>query len=116
VQYVSAHGTGTPENDGIETTAVKGVFGEQADRVCFSSIKSMTGHLIQAAGAVELIACVLAIRDGKVPPTINLKTPDPECDLDHVPNAARDLSGKAAASMSACPTPSGSAGRTTRSA
>lgn len=93
VQYVSAHGTGTPENDGIETRAVKGVFGDQASRVCFSSIKSMTGHLIQAAGAVELIACVLAIRDGKVPPTINLQTPDPECDLDHVPNEARDLSG-----------------------
>ena len=94
VQYVSAHGTGTPENDGIETKAVKGVFGDQAGRVCFSSIKSMTGHLIQAAGAVELIACVLAIRDGKVPPTINLRHPDPECDLDHVPNAARDLSGE----------------------
>lgn len=91
VQYVSAHGTGTPENDGIETTAVKGVFGPQAPRVCFSSIKSMTGHLIQAAGAVELIACALAIRDGKVPPTINLKEADPECDLDHVPNEARDL-------------------------
>jgi 3-oxoacyl-[acyl-carrier-protein] synthase II len=94
VQYVSAHGTGTPENDGIETRAVKGVFGEQAGRVCFSSIKSMTGHLIQAAGAVELIACVLSIRDGKIPPTINLRHPDPECDLDHVPNAARDLSGE----------------------
>lgn len=93
VQYVSAHGTGTPENDGIETRAVKGVFGEQAGRLCFSSIKSMTGHLIQAAGAVELIACVLAMRDGKVPPTINLHHPDPECDLDHVPNEARDLTG-----------------------
>ncbi len=91
VQYVSAHGTGTPENDGIETKAVRGVFGPLADRLCFSSIKSMTGHLIQAAGAVELIACVLAIRDGKVPPTINLREPDPECDLDHVPNEARDL-------------------------
>ena len=93
VQYVSAHGTGTPENDGIETRAVKGVFGEQAHRLCFSSIKSMTGHLIQAAGAVEMIACVLSIRDGKVPPTINLHHPDPECDLDHVPNEARNLTG-----------------------
>lgn len=91
VQYVSAHGTGTPENDGIETRAVKGVFGPLAGTTCFSSIKSMTGHLIQAAGAVELIACVLAIRDGKVPPTINLREPDPECDLDHVPNEYRDL-------------------------
>jgi len=91
VQYISAHGTGTPENDGIETRAVKGVFGDQAPRLCFSSIKSMTGHLIQAAGAVEMIACVQSIRDGMVPPTINLQHPDPECDLDHVPNIARDL-------------------------
>jgi 3-oxoacyl-[acyl-carrier-protein] synthase II len=91
VQYISAHGTGTPENDGIETAAVRGVFGPLAGKTCFSSIKSMTGHLIQAAGAVELIACVLAIRDGKVPPTINLRDPDPECDLDHVANEARDL-------------------------
>ncbi|USN99320.1 MAG: beta-ketoacyl-[acyl-carrier-protein] synthase family protein [Phycisphaeraceae bacterium] len=91
VQYISAHGTGTPENDGIETAAVKGVFGPLADKACFCSLKSMTGHLIQAAGAVELIACVLAIRDGKIPPTINLDDPDPECDLDHVPNVARDL-------------------------
>ncbi len=94
VQYISAHGTGTPENDGIETAAVKGVFGPLASKTCFSSIKSMTGHLIQAAGAVELIACVLAIRDGKVPPTINLREPDPECDLDHVPNEARDLTDR----------------------
>lgn len=93
VQYLSAHGTGTPENDGIETKAVKAVFGEQAPRVCFSSVKSMLGHLIQAAGAVELITCVQAIRTGFVPPTINLRTPDPECDLDHVPNEARDLRG-----------------------
>jgi 3-oxoacyl-[acyl-carrier-protein] synthase II len=91
VQYLSAHGTGTPENDGIETKAVKTVFGERAGDVCFSSVKSMLGHLIQAAGAVELITCVKAIQTGWVPPTINLHHPDPECDLDYVPNEARDL-------------------------
>ena len=91
VQYISAHGTGTPENDGIETKAVKAVFGEQAHRLCFSSVKSMLGHLIQAAGAVELITCVQAIRTGWVPPTANLTDPDPECDLDHVAQVARDL-------------------------
>jgi len=91
VQYVSAHGTGTKENDPIETKAVKGVFGAQAPRVCFSSVKSMLGHLIQAAGAVEMMTCVQAIRTGMVPATINLHDPDPACDLDHVPNEARDL-------------------------
>jgi 3-oxoacyl-[acyl-carrier-protein] synthase II len=91
VQYVSAHGTGTSENDGIETKAVKATFGEQAGRVPFPSLKSMMGHLIQAAGAVELIACVQSIRSGFVPPTINLDTPDPACDLDYVPNEPRDL-------------------------
>ncbi len=94
VQYISAHGTGTKENDSIETLAVKTLFGEQAGRVPFSSVKSMLGHLIQAAGAVELITCVQAIRTGFVPPTINLHSPDPECDLDYVPNAARDLRGE----------------------
>ncbi|MBX3387012.1 MAG: beta-ketoacyl-[acyl-carrier-protein] synthase family protein [Phycisphaeraceae bacterium] len=91
VHYISAHGTGTQENDAIETAAVKGVFGELAPRVPFSSVKSMFGHLIQAAGAVELITCVKAIQTGLVPPTVNLNDPDPECDLDYVPNAARDL-------------------------
>lgn len=91
VHYISAHGTGTKENDSIETKAVKGVFGPLAGKVPFSSVKSMLGHLIQAAGAVELITCVQAIRTGWVPATINLRTPDPACDLDHVPNAARDL-------------------------
>lgn len=91
VQYISAHGTGTQENDKIETAAVRGVFGPQAPRIPFSSIKSMMGHLIQAAGAVELMTCVQAIRTGFVPPTINLKTPDPLCDLDYVPNTARDM-------------------------
>jgi 3-oxoacyl-[acyl-carrier-protein] synthase II len=91
VQYLSAHGTGTKENDSIETLAVKATFAAQARRVPFSSVKSMLGHLIQAAGAVELITGVQAIRTGFVPPTINLNTPDPECDLDYVPNVARDL-------------------------
>ncbi len=91
VHYISAHGTGTKENDRIETFAVKAVFGPLAHQIPFSSVKSMLGHLIQAAGAVELITCVQAIRSGFAPPTMNLRNPDPECDLDYVPNRARDL-------------------------
>lgn len=91
VHYVSAHGTGTQENDSIETLAVKRLFGSLAPEVPFSSVKSMLGHLIQAAGAVELITCIKAIETGFIPPTMNLNSPDPECDLDYVPNAARDL-------------------------
>jgi len=91
IHYISAHGTGTKENDRIETAAVKGLFGPLAPRIPFSSVKSMLGHLIQAAGAVELITCVQAIKTGFVPPTMNLASPDPECDLDYVPNVARDL-------------------------
>ncbi|MCL4222011.1 MAG: beta-ketoacyl-[acyl-carrier-protein] synthase family protein [Phycisphaerales bacterium] len=91
VHYISAHGTGTQENDGIETKAVKTAFGPLAPEVPFSSVKSMLGHLIQAAGAVELITCLKAIETGMLPPTINLHTPDPECDIDHVPNQARDV-------------------------
>ena len=91
IPYISAHGTGTKETDSIETRAVKAVFGPMAPLIPFSSIKSMTGHLIQAAGAVEFITCIQAIRTGFAPPTINLRTPDPECDLDYVPNKARDL-------------------------
>lgn len=90
VDYISAHGTSTKENDSVETIAVKNVFGDNAKNVPVSSIKGMLGHLIAAAGAVEAIACVLTIRDGKIPPTINLDAPDPECDLDYVPNTARD--------------------------
>jgi 3-oxoacyl-[acyl-carrier-protein] synthase II len=91
IQYISAHGTGTKENDSIETRAVKRVFGDLAKDIPMSSIKSMMGHLIAAAGSVEFITCVLAIRDGIVPPTRNLANPDPELDLDYVPNKARTL-------------------------
>jgi 3-oxoacyl-[acyl-carrier-protein] synthase II len=92
VDYISAHGTGTKENDSIETAAIKAVFGTRAPPV--SSIKGMMGHLIQAAGAVELITCVQAIRTGWLPPSINLHHPDPALDLDYVPNRARDTGGR----------------------
>jgi len=89
VQYVSAHGTGTKENDSIETLAIKRVFGDLAPRIPMSSIKSMMGHLIAAAGAVELITCSLAIQHGAIPPTRNLHHPDESLDLDYVPNESR---------------------------
>lgn len=94
VHYISAHGTGTQENDKIETLAVKTLFGDLAYKVPFSSVKSMMGHLIQAAGAAEFITCVQAIRTGCVPPTMNLTNPDPLCDLDYVANAGRDLNSQ----------------------
>jgi len=91
VHYISAHGTGTKENDSIETKAVKSVFAENAPKIPISSIKSMMGHLIAAAGAVELITCVMAIQNHMVPPTANLNDPDPALDLDYVPNEARQV-------------------------
>jgi 3-oxoacyl-[acyl-carrier-protein] synthase II len=91
VQYINAHATSTPLGDVAETVAIKRAFGEHAYRVAVSSTKSMTGHLLGAAGVVEAIFSVLAIRDNVAPPTINYQTPDPDCDLDYVPNTARQM-------------------------
>jgi 3-oxoacyl-[acyl-carrier-protein] synthase II len=94
VSYINAHGTSTPLNDKSETAAIKSVFGEQAYSVPVSSTKSMTGHLLGASGAVEAVACILAIRQGIIPPTMHYQIPDPECDLDYVPNQARQAALK----------------------
>ena len=88
VQYINAHGTSTPYNDQNETRAIKAVFGDHAQRLFVSSTKSATGHTLGAAGGLEFAFCALAVRDGMIPPTINYQTPDPECDLNYVPNVA----------------------------
>jgi 3-oxoacyl-[acyl-carrier-protein] synthase II len=90
VDYLSAHGTGTPTNDRVETLAIKNLFGEAAYRVPVSSVKSMLGHTMGAAAAIEAAVCALAVRDDRIPPTLHLDTPDPECDLDYVPRRARE--------------------------
>ena len=94
VDCVNAHGTGTPKNDAVETAAVKEVLGERARRIPVHAVKSMTGHMIAASGAVEAAAAVLTLRTGTVPPTINLRTPDPECDLDYVADGPRPFDGR----------------------
>ena len=100
VGYINAHGTSTEYNDKYETMAIKSVFGEHAYKLTVSSTKSMTGHLLGAAGGIEAIFTVLALNEGILPPTINLETPDPDCDLDYVPNAARKQQVNAAISNS----------------
>ena len=91
VTYINAHGTSTPQGDVCETQAIKTVFGDLAKKLAVSSTKGATGHMLGAAGAVEMTVCALAIKHGVVPPTINYETPDPDCDLDYVPNVAREL-------------------------
>jgi 3-oxoacyl-[acyl-carrier-protein] synthase II len=91
ISYINAHGTSTPQGDIAETQAVKTVFGEHAYKLAVSSTKGATGHMLGAAGAVEMVVCAKAIETGIVPPTINYQVPDPECDLDYVPNTARQM-------------------------
>jgi len=88
IDYINAHGTSTPFNDRIETKAIKSAFGNHAKTLSISSTKSMTGHLLGAAGGIEAVASILSIRNNFLPPTIHYKTPDPECDLNYVPNSA----------------------------
>jgi 3-oxoacyl-[acyl-carrier-protein] synthase II len=91
IDYINAHGTSTEVNDRIETLAIKRSLGDSAYTIPISSTKSMMGHLIAATGSVEAIVCLLAIRDGVVPPTVNLDHPSPDCDLDYIPGEAREL-------------------------
>ena len=100
VEYINAHGTSTPLNDSIETLAIKKLFGDAAHRIPISSTKSMLGHCMGASGAVEAIVCALTIHQGVIHPTINYQTPDPECDLDYVPNVARDASRRVRVALS----------------
>ena len=100
IDHVNAHGTGTPYNDKIETTSIKTVFGERAKSIPVVSLKGMMGHTMGAAGALETIGAALTIRDGTIPPTLGLRTPDPECDLDYVPGTARRANVKAVLSNS----------------
>ena len=98
--YINAHGTSTPLNDKTETQAIHKALGEAAGRAMISSTKSMTGHMLGAAGAVEAIACVYALKEGVLPPTIGLEEPDPECDLDYIPHKARRVQADLALSLS----------------
>jgi 3-oxoacyl-(acyl-carrier-protein) synthase len=100
VDYINAHGTSTKLNDKIETLSIKKALGAHANKVMVSSTKSMTGHLLGAAGGVEFVICCLAIKDNVVPPTINYEYPDPDCDLDYVPNTARKTQVKVCLSNS----------------
>jgi 3-oxoacyl-[acyl-carrier-protein] synthase II len=100
IDYINAHGTSTSLNDKGETAAIKKALGDHARKVAVSSTKGMTGHLLGAAGGVEAIACALALKEGIIPPTINYETPDPDCDLDYVPNVARKANLRAALSNS----------------
>ena len=100
VRYINAHGTSTPMNDKIETAAVKSVFGDHARDLALGSTKSMTGHLLGAAGGIELVASTLALHNRVLPPTINYENPDPECDLDCVPNTAREAEAEVVLSNS----------------
>ncbi len=100
VDYINAHGTSTPFNDRVETLAIKALFGSHAHKIPISSTKSMTGNLLGATGGVEIVACVVSLRHGAIPPTINYEVPDPDCDLDYVPNQTREIEIKVALSDS----------------